>query len=116
MHISRDVSSISIANALSKAPLSKDSIEEWFSKSINNLESVYSKLRSFDNVWLINLFFVFDLTKIQAKFKQCNIGGFQLEFVSISWVISHMTCYNFECSHWWKIYLKRILYKICSPV
>ena len=46
--------SVSIANALSKAPLSKDSIEEWFSKSIN----------------------------IQAKFKQCNIGGFQLEFVS----------------------------------
>ena len=31
MHISRDVSTISIANALSKAPLSKDSIEEWFS-------------------------------------------------------------------------------------
>ena len=23
---------------------------------------------------------------------------------------------QFECSHWWKIYLKKILYKICSPV
>ena len=44
------------------------------------------------------------------------IGGFQLEFVSISRVINHMTCYKFECSHWWKIYLKKILYKICSPV
>ena len=27
------------------------------------------------------------------------IGGFQLEFVSISRVINHMTCYNVECSH-----------------
>ena len=36
-----------------------------------------------------------------------NLGGFQLEFVSISWVINHMTCYKFECSHWWKIYLKK---------
>ena len=44
------------------------------------------------------------------------LGGFQLEFVSISRVISHMTFYQFECSHWWKIYLKNILYKICSPV
>ena len=31
------------------------------------------------------------------------LGGFQLEFVSISWAINHMTCYKFECSHWWKI-------------
>ena len=40
---------------------------------------------------------------------ECNIengydcrhahGGFQLEFVSMSQVINHMTCYNFECSH-----------------
>ena len=33
--------------------------------------------------------------------------GFQLEFVSISQVINHMTCYKFECSHWWKIYFKK---------
>ena len=26
-------------------------------------------------------------------------GGFQLEFVSISWVINHMTCYKCGCSH-----------------
>ena len=26
------------------------------------------------------------------------MGGFQLEFVSISRVIDHMTCYKFECS------------------
>ena len=31
------------------------------------------------------------------------IGGFQLEFVSISQVINHMTCYKFECSHWLKL-------------
>ena len=30
-------------------------------------------------------------------------GGFQLEFVSISRVIDHMTCYKFECSHWLKL-------------
>ena len=33
-----------------------------------------------------------------------NLGNFQLEFVSISRIINHMTCYNFVCSHWWKIY------------
>ena len=27
------------------------------------------------------------------------IGGFQLEFVSMNWVINHMTCYKFVCSH-----------------
>ena len=37
------------------------------------------------------------------------VGGFQLEFVSISRVINHMTCYNFEYSHWWKIYSKNNL-------
>ena len=35
--------------------------------------------------------------------KEAEMGGLQLELVSISWVISHMTCYKFECSHWWKI-------------
>ena len=25
-----------------------------------------------------------------------GMGGFQLEFVRISWVINHMTCYKFE--------------------
>ena len=30
-----------------------------------------------------------------------------MEFVSISQVINHMTCYNFECSHWRKIYFKK---------
>ena len=32
-----------------------------------------------------------------------HLGGFQLEFVSISRVINHMTCYKFECSHWLKL-------------
>ena len=27
-------------------------------------------------------------------------GDFHLEFVSISRVINHMTCYKFKCSHW----------------
>ena len=31
-------------------------------------------------------------------------GGFQMEFVSISRVMNHMTCYKFKCTHWWKIY------------
>ena len=35
------------------------------------------------------------------------LGGFQLEFLSISRVINQMTCYKFKCSHWWKIYLKK---------
>ena len=36
-----------------------------------------------------------------------KMGGFQLEFLSISWVINHMTCYKFECSQWWKNYFKK---------
>ena len=28
-------------------------------------------------------------------------GGFLLELLLISWVISHMTCHKFECSHGW---------------
>ena len=35
------------------------------------------------------------------------MGGFQLEFVGIIRVKNHMTCYEFECSHWWKMYLKK---------
>ena len=31
------------------------------------------------------------------------IGGFQLEFVNISRIINHMTCYKFKCSHWLKL-------------
>ena len=46
-----------------------------------------------------------------------DISGFQLEFVSISRVISHMTCYKFKCSHWWKIYLgKKSLQDLLSSV
>ena len=40
-------------------------------------------------------------------------GGFQLE---LSRIINHMTCFEFECSHWWKSYSKKILYKIYSLV
>ena len=58
----------------------------------------------------------YKIEKLNIINGQSKIGGFQLEFVSISQVINHMTGYNFECSHWWKIYFKKILYKICPPV
>ena len=43
-------------------------------------------------------------TRASVVMVMAFIGGFQLEFVSISRVINHMTCYKLECSHWWKIY------------
>ena len=43
-------------------------------------------------------------------------GGFQLEFVSISRVINHMTCYKFECSHWWKFIKKNPLQDLLSSL
>ena len=39
-------------------------------------------------------------------------GGFQLEFVSISRIINHMTCYKFLLVE--NIFLQKILYKIFS--
>ena len=36
-------------------------------------------------------------------------GGFQLEHGSISLVIGHMTCYKFECSHWWIFFFKSFI-------
>ena len=39
----------------------------------------------------------------QLKEFQRHLGGFQLEFVSISPIINHMTCYKFHCSHWLKL-------------
>ena len=33
------------------------------------------------------------------------LGGFQLVTLIITELKSHMTCYKFKCSHWWKIYL-----------
>ena len=44
------------------------------------------------------------------------IGGFQLEFVSISRLINHMTCYNSSALIGGEFVLKKILCKICSPV
>ena len=57
-----------------------------------------------------------DNVKTIVNDSQLFIGGFQLEFVSISRVIDHMTQYESECSHWCKIFFKKILYKICSSV
>ena len=45
--------------------------------------------------------------------KRANyLGGFQLLDLIIIELKSHVTCYKFKVSHWWK----KILYKICSPV
>ena len=33
--------------------------------------------------------------------KKIDNGSFQL----VDLIKDHMTCYKFECSHWWKIYL-----------
>ena len=43
-------------------------------------------------------------------------GGFQMEFVSISRVINHMTCYNSSALIGGKFVSKKILYKIFYPV
>ena len=32
-------------------------------------------------------------------------GGFQLVDLITTELKGHMTCYKFECSHWWKIYM-----------
>ena len=48
---------------------------------------------------------------------QQMIGGFQLLDLIIMELKCHMICQKFKVSHWWKFYLlKKILYKICSPV
>ena len=59
--------------------------------------------------------------QINKYFLDIN-GGFQLEFVSISRIINHMTCYKFEFSHWlklqhsdWRANLVKDLFKIDFP-
>ena len=47
------------------------------------------------------------LFKLSKRQIELHIDGFQLEFVSISQIINHMTCYKWKCSHWWKIHLKK---------
>ena len=37
----------------------------------------------------------FDPIHKSSDAKRCHFGGFQLEFVSISWIINHMTSYKF---------------------
>ena len=48
--------------------------------------------------------------------KRKDLDTFQLEFRSISRVIHQMTYYNFECSHWWKIYFKSPLQNFLSSL
>ena len=58
-----------------------------------------------------------DIATGERRIKLLHNSSCRLEFLSISQVIDHVTCYKFECSHWWKNYFfKKILYKICSPV
>ena len=52
----------------------------------------------------------------RRKYGGWSLGGFQLEFVSITRIINHMSCYKLECSHWlklqnseWRANLLRIL-------
>ena len=45
-----------------------------------------------------------------AELDKKTNGGFQLDFVSISRVINHITCCKFECSLWWKIYSSKKSY------
>ena len=38
---------------------------------------------------------------------QWKRSGFQLELLSISQVVNHITLYQIKCSHWWKIYFSK---------
>ena len=43
-----------------------------------------------------------------------GMDGFQLEDLSISQAINHVTCYELDRSHWWKIYLKKKWFTILA--
>ena len=44
------------------------------------------------------------LDKVDFKFIFNNNGGFHLVDLIITELKDHMTCFKFECSHWWKTY------------
>ena len=50
-------------------------------------------------------FFYDEISTWQKRLSNVDQGGFQLEFVSISRIINHLTCYKFECSHRLKLQL-----------
>ena len=53
----------------------------------------------------MNLFIVRPSLRTTAV---CNMnGGFQLVDLIIAELKDYMTFYKLECSHWWKIYLKK---------
>ena len=93
-----------------------DCINFWialFSKMMLNFVSLPWKLHNLychtvSDTIFGDISYMFSCTSSSSKRFKPSIanepGGFQLEFISISWVINHMTCYKFECSHWWKIY------------
>ena len=63
------------------------------------------------------MYLTLEFGKFQTKkgLKQENLRKIELEFVSISWVINHMTCYNSSALIGWKFILKKSICKICSP-
>ena len=103
-----------------------------FNYCIPNINSIPENLKRKKKQLITSLFFqkqcqiqnlsrlfcsyVLDLEKMKIIILNYQIGVFQLKFVCISWIINHMTFYKFKCSHWWKLYLKKILYKICSSL
>ena len=76
-----------------------------FSRTLIMLTGALVKERV-KNIWYYQLFTVtlFNTGELPQFFlRSAHMGGFQLEFVSISRVINHMTCYKFECSYWFKL-------------
>ena len=55
------------------------------------------------------MYLTLEFGKFQNKkgLKQENLRKIELEFVSISWVINHMTCYNSSALIGWKFILKK---------
>ena len=90
----------------------------WAQKALVSFwQNWWDSMNLFKMLMHVKWWFECEITFFTFQFSLHHCGGFQLEFVSIRQVINHMPCYKFECSHWWKIYLKKeILYKICSPV
>ena len=76
----------------------------------NKKESLYEKMKVkyeselFSEVsWAKYGGTFFDTKAKQQDYFECicgsDLGGFQLEFVSISRIINHMTCFKFKCSN-----------------
>ena len=77
----------------------------WAQKALVSFwQNWWDSMNLFKMLMHIKWWFECEITFFTFQFSLHHCGGFQLEFVSISQVINHMTCYKFKCSHWWKIY------------